>query len=365
MSDRPTLFSPFAIHGLALRNRVTMAPLFLGYAGPDGTVNQLVLDHYEKMAESGAALIVVENASVDPGGQGSPLMLRVDDDTFITGLAGLARVIHGAGALVFQQINHAGRYALSRKRIAPSPVKLGDITPREMTAKDINRMVRAFADAAIRVKKAGFDGVELHGGTGYLLSQFISPRLNRRTDAYGGTPEKRMRFPLEVVDAVRTAVGDGYPVGYRFLADELMEPEGLSLDESVAFARELARRAIAYLSVMAGVHESFKLSPYAEMEKEEGYMVPFAERIKKAVPGTPVITAGRIQTPDFAEKILEEGKADLIGLARILFADPLWPKKAQGLITEPIVPCREACSLCTTMVILGKPAFCSRRPEKE
>ena len=171
-----------------------------------------------------------------------------------------------------------------------------------------------------------------------------------------------MRFPLEVFDAVREAVGGSYPVGYRFLADELM-PGGLTIDDTPAFAQALEQRGAAYISVMAGTHESFKMQPYADMEKEEGYMVPFAHRIKQALSRTPVITAGRIQTPEFAEQVLKDGKADLIGLARVLFADPLWPKKAMGLISDPIIPCTETCSLCTRQAVLGKPAYCSIRPK--
>jgi 2,4-dienoyl-CoA reductase-like NADH-dependent reductase (Old Yellow Enzyme family) len=358
------LFSPINVNGLILKNRITMAPLFLGHAGPDGMVSQLMLAHYLKMAESGAALIVVENAAVDLLGRGSPLALMADDDSCINGLTALARLIHQSGALAILQINHAGRYAFSKDRIAPSPVPMDGVAPREMTAKEIDQVARAFAGAAKRVKTAGFDGVELHGGTGYLLSQFLSPRVNKRTDGYGGTLEKRMRFPLEVYAAVRDAVGNEYPVSYRFLADELM-PEGLTMDETELFAKELEKKGVAYLSVMAGVHESFRIAPYADMEKEEGYMVPFAHRIKKAATRTPVIAAGRIQTPEFAEKVLREGKADLIGLARVLFADPLWPKKAAGLVPDAIIPCGDTCSLCTSQVMLGKPAYCSTWDKEE
>ena len=175
MQKDSILLSPIKINGLTLKNRITMAPLFLGYGGLDGTVNQLVLEHYQKMAESGAALIVVENAAVDPSGLGSPVMLRVDKDMCTMGLAAMAKTIQGAGALAFQQINHSGRYGFRKERIAPSPVPMGDVTPKEMTKQDIARIVKAFADASRRVKEAGFDGVELHGGTGYLSRSFFLP----------------------------------------------------------------------------------------------------------------------------------------------------------------------------------------------
>jgi 2,4-dienoyl-CoA reductase-like NADH-dependent reductase (Old Yellow Enzyme family) len=358
MNRQNLLHSPFSLKNLILKNRITMAPLFLGYANPDGTVNSLILDHYQEMAASGASLIVVENAAVDPKGMGSPFTLRVDEERFLPGLSGLAKTIHQQGALAFQQINHVGRYAFGADKIAPSPFETYRVVPREMTSEDMEQVTRAFVTGALRVKEAGFDGVEIHGGTGYLLVQFLSPRTNQRTDAYGGPLENRMRFPLQVVDAVMAAVGPGFPVGYRFLADEWL-PDGLHPEETTLYAQELEKRGVAYLSVMAGTYDSFSLPEYLEAERKEGYMASFAGRIREVVPKTPVIAAGRIQTPETAERILEEGKADLIGLARVLLADPLWPKKAEGLVQEPLVSCEPTCSLCQKRVFGGKPALCS------
>jgi 2,4-dienoyl-CoA reductase-like NADH-dependent reductase (Old Yellow Enzyme family) len=231
--------------------------------------------------------------------------------------------------------------------------------PREMTREDIERVVRAYAGAAKRVKDAGFDGVEIHGGTGYLPVQFLSHRTNQRRDAYGGPLENRMTFPLQVVDAVRSAVGEGYLVGYRFLADELL-PEGLHVSETAPLAVELEKRKVAYLSVMAGTYDSFRIPEYVEKEKREGYMVSFAAAVKEIRPQMPIIAAGRIQNPETAERILKQSQADLIGLARVLLADPLWPKKAQGVVKEPIVNCEPTCSLCEKRVMSGKPAYCSQ-----
>ncbi|HPU28787.1 MAG TPA: NADH:flavin oxidoreductase [Syntrophorhabdaceae bacterium] len=359
MNPYPNLFSPFRIKNLNLPNRITMAPMYVGYADPDGRVNDLVLEHYKRMGASGAALIVVENMCIDPSGLGSPFMLRVDRDDYIEGLKKIADTIRNEGSYAFAQINHAGRYAYMKDRIVPSPVKIGDIIPKEMTRDEILMMIKKYKEAAKRIKEAGFDGVELHGGTGYLLSQFISPRLNLRTDEFGGSFEGRMHFPLSVIEAVRGAVGNDYPVGYRFLADELF-PGGFSLDEAIIFAKACVEKGIDYLSVMVGTHESFHMSPYVEMERNEGYMVPYAGAIKKALPETPVIAAGRIQTPQYADKVIKDGEADLIGLARVLFADPLWPKKAKGEIAEPIVACNPSCSQCMDMIMKGKRPYCSR-----
>lgn len=358
-SKYPTLFSPIQIKNLTLKNRITMAPLYLGYANPDGSVSSLLLDHYQEMGSSGVSLVVVENIGIDPLGIGSPFTMRIDEERFLFGLSGLAKTIHQQGTLAIAQINHAGRYAYMPEKIAPSPVLTFGSAPREMNENDIEQVIKAYATAAGRVKEAGFDGVEIHGGTGYLLVQFLSPRTNQRADAYGGSFENRMRFPLRVVDEVLKTVGPDFPVGYRFLADE-WQPEGLHLEETTLYAKELEKRGITYLSVMAGTYDVFFDPDYLKKEKEEGYMVPFARGIKEAVPHLPVITAGRIKTPGFADRIIKEKQADLIGLARVLLADPLWPKKAQQGVTEPLVACEPTCSLCMNRLAGGKPVFCSR-----
>ena len=358
MTESNILFSSFDMKGLSLKNRVTMAPTYVGYANPGGTVSELTLDHYREMASSGAALIVVESAAVNPEGSGSPFGLRADGDQFLEGLSQLVSVIKGQGALAVQQINHAGRFAFSPEPLAPTGGSEG-APPREMTLEDIDRTIEAYADSAARVKAAGFDGVEIHGGTGYLIDQFISPHTNKRTDTYGGSLENRMRFSLRVFEAIQEIVGRDYPVGYRFMAYE-GSPGGLEVDESSKWAVELAKRDVAYLSVTFGTYESFMLPEYIEIEKTECFMAKYAGEIKKAVPHTPVITAGRIQTPEAAEKILADGTADLIGLSRVLIADPLWPKKAAGKLSEPINRCEPACSLCMKRVISGKPVFCSQ-----
>ena len=358
------LFSPIQFKGLLLKNRITMAPLFLSYANPDGTTNELIIDYYREMAASGAAMIVTENVAIDPSAMGSPFTLRADNDRAIAELSKIAKAIHQEGAIAVCQLNHAGRYAhAAKQRLAPSPVKTGEVIPKEMNREEIEAVIKSYADAAVRVKEAGFDGVELHGGTGYLLVQFLSQRTNLRKDEYGGPLENRMRFPLGVVEAMIKGVGE-YPVGYRFLADEWL-PEGLHTDETSLYAKELAKRGIAYLSVMAGTYDSFFLPAYKEREKEEAYMSHFAGKIKESVPGLPVIAAGRIQTPETAGKVLQEGTADLIGLARVLFADPLWPQKAAGMIDKPIVKCLPGCNLCMERVMKGKPAFCANWDKKK
>jgi 2,4-dienoyl-CoA reductase (NADPH2) len=361
----PHLFSKIKVGGIELKNRLTMAPLYLGYAGEGGTVSGLLLDHYRLMAKSGVAMVVVENSTVDyPTGSGSNRTLRADTDENMEGLAALAATIKDQGTLACLQINHAGRFAaVVDPPLAPSAVQTFGRMPRALTKEEMRRIIKKFTEAALRVKNAGFDMVELHGGTGYLLSSFVSPRTNKRDDAYGGSLGNRQRFPLEVVEEVRSAVGN-FPVGYRFMADEWL-PDGLKLAESVQYGRALAASGVAYISVMGGTYESFAVPDVIQSSREKGYMVYLSAAIKKEVK-VPVIAAGRIATGDFAERVVADGKADLIGLARVLWADPEWPLKVMERRESEIIHCHPDCDeTCTKLVTRGKTAFCVRWPHEK
>jgi 2,4-dienoyl-CoA reductase-like NADH-dependent reductase (Old Yellow Enzyme family)/nucleotide-binding universal stress UspA family protein len=380
----PHLFEPFVIPPVHLKNRITMAPLFTGYGHPDGTVSKLALEHYNEVATGGVAMIVVANAVVDPRGTLSKHSLRADDDRFLPGLSRLAKTIKEQGSAAVLQINHGGRFAKGKTLYAPSSVPIRDIDisgfyksalksldiqeqwailseaikrprPKEMSVEDIERIIAAYARAATRARKAGFDMVEIHGGTGYLPVQFLSRRTNKRKDRYGGELENRMRFPIKLTEAIKDAVGSDFPVGYRFLADEWL-PDGFSLDEAKVFAQRLSALRIAYLSVTAGTYESFAIPEVARKSHELGYTVYLARQIKEVV-DTPVITTGRIATPELAEEILREKKADLIGLARPLFADPQWPQKARTGQEDAIVYC-EDCGICFQLIVADRPALC-------
>ena len=358
----PSLFSQFTIQDRTLKNRLIMAPLYLGYAGEGGTVSDMLLDHYRLMAQSGVAMIVVENATVDhPGGSGSNRTLRADDDSNLDGLKRLAGVIRGESALACLQLNHAGRFAhAAPEPLAPSAVDTFGRLPRALKAAEIDAIVEKFVHAARRAQAAGFDMIELHGGTGYLLAQFLSPRTNRRDDRFGGSLERRQRFALTVVERVKASVGD-MPVGYRFLADEWL-PDGLQLAESRRFAQSLAESGIAYISVMGGTYESFSLPEIVARSKSDGYMLDLAASIREVV-DVPIIAAGRLATGALCESAISEGKTDLIGLARVLWADPQWPQKIRDGREADILHCTPECGdACMQMVMKGRPAFCVRWP---
>lgn len=360
-----------------------MAPLFTAYAHKDGTVSSLTLEHCEEIAKGGVGMMVVANAIVDESGSVSKYSIRVDDDRFLPDLSRLADTIKKEDVVAVLQINHGGHFAKGRNTLSPSSLSLSDLDlgglyktalksldfqqqwavlseaiqqhPKKMTKDDIKHIISAYAKAAVRAKKAGFDMVEIHGATGYLIVQFLSPRINNRKDKYGGDLENRMRFPLELVQAVKDVVGNDFPVGYRFLADEWMD-DGFSLDEAKIFAQRLSDLHVAYLSVTAGTYESFSRPEIVEKSHKLGYMVYLAQQIKEVVE-VPVITTGRISTPELAEEILSEKKADLIGIARPLFADPQWPKKAYEGNEEDILSC-EDCGACFQLVVSDRPALC-------
>lgn len=359
-----TLFSPIGVGRVLLKNRITMAPLYLGYAGEGGTITPLLLAHYQMMAQSGAAMIMVENATVDHVlGSGSNRTIRADTDKNLAGLSELAGAIKNQGAVAGLQINHAGRFAGVKHPVAPSDVATFGKRPKALEPVEIDHIRNQFVAAAQRAKRAGFDMVELHGGTGYLLAQFVSPRTNQREDAYGGPLENRIQFPLDVLAAVKAEVGD-FPVGYRFLADEFLS-DGLKLDESTRFAAALAEAGIAYLSVMGGTYESFMLPEVIQRSKKEGYMADLAAAVKRHV-SVPVIAAGRIASGTVAQRIIDEGSADMVGLARVLWADPGWPDKIRQGREKEITLCDPACDdICMQLVMKGKPAYCPQwRPEK-
>ena len=378
------LFEPFEIDSIILKNRIAMSPLFTGYAREDGFVSPLMLEHYGQIARGGAAMIVVANCAVDKDGALSKHSLRADDDRFVPGLKKLAENIKREKCAAVLQLNHGGRFALARDTLSASAVPIADINlsgfykialqsqelerkwsilsdalekkaPAEMTPEDIRRVFASYSAAARRAKSAGFDMVEIHGATGYLPVQFLSPRTNLRSDRYGGDAQNRMRFCLELLQSVRNAVGEHYPVGWRFLADEWM-PGGFCVRDARIFARRLERDGIAYLSVTAGVYESFSLPEIIENTKKPCYVCELSKAIKNSVK-TPVIATGRIVSPELAEQVLERKDADMVGLARSLLVDPDWPEKARSGNEKSIKTCKN-CGACFKMVVAGRPVIC-------
>jgi 2,4-dienoyl-CoA reductase-like NADH-dependent reductase (Old Yellow Enzyme family)/thioredoxin reductase len=335
-------------------------------ANPDGSVTQRYIDYVAERARGGAALINMESMYVDPVGRNHLYQLGIHDDRLIPGYRRLAEATHAHGALVAAEIQFAGRETSSAvtgfQPVAPSPVPCavlaGGETPRELTVAEIRRIVSRFAEAADRAARCGFDLVEVHGAHGYLVGQFLSPFSNQRTDAYGGDAERRMRFPLEVVAAVRDALGGRAALAYRISADEYVEG-GLRIDDVLPFCQRLEATGVHLIDVSAAIYESAVMIAQP-MEMPPGCLAHLSQAIKRQV-RIPVSVAGRMNDPAVAEAILQDGKADFVALGRALHADPEFPVKALDGRRGPIRPC-VACLKCSDLLGANLPVSCLTNP---
>jgi 2,4-dienoyl-CoA reductase-like NADH-dependent reductase (Old Yellow Enzyme family)/thioredoxin reductase len=342
MKRYPMLFRPLTIGALSLKNRLVMAPMTTGYGGIEGHATQDLIDFYRDRARGGVGLITCESCYVNKRGKGFVGQLALDDDKFIPDLARLVRAVHEDGARVMLQLIHCGRQTGSAlcggQPVAPSAIPCPVVRemPRALAPEEIQALVGDFAGAAVRAKEAGFDGVEIHAAHGYLINQFLSPYSNRRTDEYGGSLFNRSRLLLEILAEIKARLSETYPVSCRISAEEFVS-DGLTLAESRTLARWLQNAGLDVLSVSGGVYESaYRIIP--PMDVEPGSLAYLAQGIKEAV-SIPVVTVGGISEPSFAERILLEGKADLVALGRALLADPEWAAKAGSGEPDRIRPC--------------------------
>ena len=275
----------------------------------------------------------------------------------------LVTSIHDQGSAIALQLHHAGRLAvreiIGRTPLAPSSVPAipGSIIPKAMSLAEIEGIIAQFGKAASRAKRSGFDAVEIHAGHGYLIHQFLSPRTNRREDAYGGSSKNRFRFALEVLQRVRKEVGDSFPILFRLSANEFVE-EGYRLDEVLDWSRELERNGVSAIHVSGGTNESLLGSVHVipPMSLPEAYHVPLASAVKQAV-RIPVIAVGRLHTPKLAEQVLSEGHADLIATGRAFLTDPHWPAKAARGEEDRIRQC-VSCNYCIWTLFQQKDLTC-------
>jgi 2,4-dienoyl-CoA reductase-like NADH-dependent reductase (Old Yellow Enzyme family)/thioredoxin reductase len=359
-----TLFTPFSIGSLKAGNRIVMPPMATHYATPEGAVTDRQIAYYVERARGGVGYITVEHTGILQQGKASPRMLLISSDEHAAGIGRLIEALHRAGGKVVVQINHAGRQTSSAVTgmpiVGPSPISCPtrNEIPRELSAGEIDEITAAFVVAAQRVKNAGADGVELHMAHGYLLCAFLSSFSNRRTDQYGGNLEGRSRFPRNVLTAVRNRVGPDFPIVCRISADEYLEG-GLRIEESKRIAQFLEKDGADAIHVSACNAASGYLNqpPYYA---EEGTFVHLAEAIKSVV-RIPVIAVGRIRNPVMADRIVREGKADLVSMGRALIADPYLPRKAAEGRLEEIVPCL-SCNRCIQTLRRGA-VRCTVNPE--
>ena len=313
---------------LELKNRLVMPPMATAKSEVDGKVSQQVIDYYKEKSDGGyISLIIIEHSFICKEGKASKDQLSVADNTTIEGLKRLADVIHENGSKVVMQISHAGS-ATDQKIIGTTPVgpsavvnpRLGGI-PRELTKDEILDIVKEFGNAALRVKEAGFDGVEIHSAHGYFLNQFFSPLTNKRTDEYGGSVYNRIRIHLQIIEEVRKGVGKDFPILLRLGASDFVDG-GATIEDSKIAACEFEKAGVSILDISGGFC-GYSLKGI----KEQGYFASLAEDIKKVI-SIPVILTGGITEAQAAEELLLKGKADLIGVGRALLNDSNWAKNA-------------------------------------
>jgi 2,4-dienoyl-CoA reductase-like NADH-dependent reductase (Old Yellow Enzyme family)/thioredoxin reductase len=356
-----SLFQPLDIGGIRLANRIVMPPMGTGLPDHDGHANEATIAYYRRRARGGVGLICVEASLVSPGGSAIGPELRLHDDVFIPRLRDLTDAIHDEGVPVGIQLWHPGRQTLHGEPVAPSAVPLTPRTPipRVLSRDDIDVITSDFAAAARRSREAGFDFVEIHAAHCYLPCEFLSPQCNLRDDEYGGSLANRARFLLDIVAAIRAACGDDFPIFCRVSGDEGSE-DGLSIEESARVCRWLVEAGVACLSVTAGSWYSLHLT-IPPMSMPRGCHVEIAARIKQQV-SVPVIAVGRLDDWTMAERVLQDGHADLIAVGRGLIADPDWPMKVRQQRSQEIRPCI-ACNACLDLLTRGERARCAVNPE--
>ena len=330
------LFSPITLQGLTLRNRIVISPM-CQYSADNGRATAWHMIHLGHMALSGAGMLCIEATAVEPEGRITPGCLGLWDDGTEAALRPVMAAIRQYSKIpVAMQIAHAGRKASSHLPwdggqlippsqggwvpFAPSAVeqKSGEAPPRALDKAGMARIRNAFVETARRAIRLGIDAIELHSAHGYLMHEFLSPIANKRTDEYGGSLANRMRFPLEVFDAVRAAVPADKPVGIRVSASDWIEG-GWDIAQTIEFAKELKTRGVAWVDASSG-----GVSPSQRIPLGPGYQVPFAQAIKAAT-GIPTIAVGLITDFQQAEEIVASGKADMVAMARAMLYDPRWP----------------------------------------
>jgi 2,4-dienoyl-CoA reductase (NADPH2) len=383
------LFTPFQLGSHTLKNRLVALPVFSGYALPDGRVSDLLIEHYAALADSGVAMVVVANAAVSADGAVAVNNLRADRDDYLPGLTRLAWTIRERGALAVLQLNHGGRFAKTLQPLSPSaidsahmPFNIASLKDfmnffpleerfgltrdfmqrlttwdRPLTIVDRQRVIQDFGGAAGRACAAGFEAIELHGATGYLLTQFLSGFSHKDPAGAPMDFETRLRFALEVVREVRRRLPAGVMLGWRLLLREWV-PDGIGLEEALSLAVRLEVEGVNYFSPSVGTYHSMFTSEARSFMAPPAYLRQDTLALKQRL-RTPVIVSGRVLTPALAGELLSEGAGDLVGLGRVLRADPAWVRKARS--GAAVRPCRN-CNLCLRRVVLDQGFFCTRWP---
>jgi 2,4-dienoyl-CoA reductase-like NADH-dependent reductase (Old Yellow Enzyme family)/thioredoxin reductase len=348
---------------MEVRNRIIASPMERNYCTLEGRVTQLYIDYLEARARGGVGVMYTEATYVDPRGKGRGLQMGLYADELIPPLRKMVRAVQRHGARIGPELNFGGRVVQPEvsgfESWAPSVVPYAGaapFVPHAMTVDEIRHVVQCFGDAARRAVEAGCDFVGIHGAHGYLISQFFSPYANKRDDDYGGDLERRMRFPLEVVTAVRNAIGRDVPILYRASGDEHQPAGGITLRDVCALAPRLEAAGVDLIDISAGMYETnwWITQP---MEMPQGVLASSARPVREAV-GIPVSVSGRITDPSVAEHVIESGCSDFVTLGRALHADPAFAAKAREGRPQEICTCIACNQGCSDMHAKGLPIVC-------
>ena len=360
------LFTPMKIGSLEIANRLVVPPMVTNFCNPDGTTTERYITYHETRAKGGWGLIITEACAVDPCGKGFSFMAGLWEDEQIESHRALTEQVHKHPSKIFLQIFHAGRQTsqnvIDMEPVAPSPIPcpVKMEIPHELSIEEIHDIVERFGDAALRAKKAGYDGVEIHGSHGYLVAQFMSSYSNKRTDQYGGCLSNRLRFPLEIIENIRTKVGPDFPIGFRISADEFV-PGGNTIVDTRAIALILENAGVDVIHVSGGCYASLEqfIPPSAV---PHGNLTHLAAEIKKVV-DIPVITVSRINDPLVADSLLAAGNADFVAMGRASLADPELPKKAAQSKFNEIRMCIGCDQGCLKRLFEDEPIRCLVNPK--
>lgn len=360
------VFESQNIGNINIKNRIAMPPMVTNFCGEDGEITDRYKEYIRERARGGAGLIILEAAYVHPTGKGFSNELGIHKDELISDLKDLTEMVHEEGSKIGIQLYHGGRQTSStvtgQQVVAPSPIPcpVKQEEPEPLSKEKIKEIENAFGKAAARAKKAGFDLVEIHGAHGYLLNQFLSPYSNKREDEYGGAFENRKRFPLEVVREVKNNTGDDFTVTYRLTSEEFVE-NGLTLENTKEFARDLVDEGIDLIHVSGGVYETSHKIIQSFFETE-GLYIDNALEIKKAIDGEiPVMVVGRIKRSETITDAIDKG-IDMVAIGRGLLADPYLPKKLKERREDDIRNCIGCNQGCIDRLFADKSIECLGNP---
>lgn len=364
MTHLKHLFSPIKIGTMTVKNRLLMPAMSINFGVDDaGYVTEQLTEYFVARTKGGTGMMLVGGGATDPSGMELPHLPALWDDACIPALKKMTEAVRPFGSKFGMQLMHGGRQSYHDKKVAPSPLPAEAVVkgiPRELTVPEIRELISSFGDAARRCREGGFDFLEIHGAHGYLVNQFLAKNSNKRQDEYGGPFENRIRFLLELFRDIKDKTGSDFPVGIRMNGNDYIKG-GWTLEEALKLAVILEKEGADYLHVSAGVYGSSELT-IPSMYIEHGCFVHLAEAVRKEV-SVPVVAVGRIKSPELADRIIREGKADAVAMGRALLADPELAEKAQSGDLSRIRPCVGCCLGCIHNVLALEPGSCVVNPD--